>query len=328
MLFSKIKGHSNNILNLSNQILNKNFEGVFLFSGPSAIGKYTIAKEIGRYLSCTGLEDDTCRCENCRLFPNVPDYFEINKKEKMITVEDIKPLSDFISLVAYRGRYRVAVINNADNMNLTVGNKLLKILEEIPPKCVIILVTNSPEKLLPTIVSRCYLVPFKSLNSEDLKEILKKLGYPSNSITEVDRMIPFFTHGVLGNFSRYLECANLSKDLLKDISKKSEDDIISLIRDINEKGDLEIFLEIFLIFINDLMKIRYESPDVICNVRHVDYLEECLNIWSADLCIFMIDALRKINNNLKRKINLKVEQLFLPSMMWAYYFINKGKKKK
>lgn len=325
MLFNKIKGHTEVLSRISQEILNKSFEGVFLFKGTAAVGKYTIARAIGKYLTCPGLEDDTCRCENCRLFPSVPDYLEIYKDASMITVGDVEPIGDFLTLMAYRGKSRVVVIDNAHNMNTLSANRLLKIMEEIPKNCVIILISDSPDRLPSPVLSRCYHVDFSPLSSENIKDILKGLGHDTAQIGDIDRMIPYLSASVLANFSRYSEYIKFVPRFLKDISTMGEDDVISAIKDIDAKEDIELFLDIFLIFVNDLLKIRYDSPDVVCSVRTIDYLEELTEIWKDEICILMIDKIKKTRENIKKRINLKPGQLFLPSILWLYYFLHQKK---
>lgn len=326
MLYNKIKGHADALSRITQSINNGTFEGAYLFKGPVAVGKYTIARMTGKYLTCAGLGDDTCRCENCRLFPNVPDYMEIYKGSAMITVGDVEPINDFVSLMAYRGKSRVIVIDNAHNMNGLAANRILKTLEELPKKCAVILVTDSPNRLIPPVVSRCHHIDFTPLSPENIKEILKSMGHDTAHIGDIDRMIPYLSESVLANFNRYTEYIKFVPKFLKDITTMHEDDILALIKDIDHKGDIEILLDVLLIFINDLFKIRYDSPDVVCSIRKIDYLEELTAIYKDDVCIYMMDRIGKVKEELKKKLNLSPGQLFLPSIMWLYYFLHKNTK--
>ena len=313
---------------ISQEINNKSFEGVFLFTGPVAVGKFTIARTIGKYLTCSGLQDDSCRCENCRLFPSVPDYLEINNGNNMITVGDVDPITNFLTLKSFRGGSRVVVIDNAHNMNTLSANRLLKIMEELPPQCVIILISEFPDRLPPPVYSRCYRVNFQALSAEDIKDVIRNLGHDVSQIGDLGRMLPYLSESVLLNFSRYTEYLRYIPKFLKDVMTMGEDDVIALVKDIEQKEDVSIFLDVFLIFINDLMKIRYDSPDVVCSVRNIDYLEEITDIWKDDICILMMDKIRKTQENIKKRINLKPGQLFLPCMLWLFYFLKKINKPK
>jgi DNA polymerase III delta prime subunit len=326
MIFGKIKGHADALSRISQDIQKGTFEGAYLFKGPVAVGKYTIARAIGKYLTCAGLGDDTCRCENCRLFPNVPDYLEIYKGSGMVTVGDVEPISDFVSLVAYRGKSRVIVIDNAHNMNGLAANRILKTMEELPPKCAIILVTDSPNRLIPPVVSRCRHIDFTPLSPENIKEILKGMGHDTGQVGDIDRMIPYLSESVLANFNRYTEYIKFVPKFLKDITTMQEDDVLAQIKEIDHKGDIEIFLDILLIFVNDLFKIRYDSPDMVCSIRKIDYLEDLTAVYKDELCIYLIDRISKVKEDLNKKINLNPGQMFLPTVMWLYYFLHKKTK--
>lgn len=326
MLFSKIEGHAQALSRISQEIKNKSFDGVFLFSGPVAIGKFTIARLIGKYLTCSGLQDDNCRCENCRLFPDSPDYIEISKNDKMIVVGDVEPISSFFTLKAFRGESRVVVIDNAHQMNSASSNRLLKIMEELLPNCVLIFVTDSPDRLLSPILSRCYKIDFSPLSPEEILEILRSLGHKTNQLGDIGRMLPYLSESILVNYPQYEKYIEYIPGFMKDVMSMGEDDLISLIKDIDNNGDISIFLDVFLIFINDLFKIRYDSPDVVSNIRKIDKLEELTEIWKDEICILMMDKIRRTQEGIKKRINLKPGQLFLPCALWLYYFLQKNKK--
>lgn len=326
MIFSKIKGHNSALSQISKEIQKQSFEGVFLFTGPMAVGKFTIAKAIGKYLTCTGLEDDTCRCENCRHFPNVPDYLEICKNGGMITVGDVEPITSFLTLVAYRGKSRVIIIDDAHNMNKASANRLLKILEDIPKKCVVILISDSPDKLLPPMLSRCYQLNFSSLPVDDIRDLLKILGNDTRGIAEISRMIPYLSESVLVNYHRYTQQLLYVPKFLANINTMGEDDLITEIKEIDRSGNINIFIDILLIFVNDLLKIRYDSPDIVSSLKNIDRIEELTAIWKDDLCVYTLDRIRTFRAEMRKKINLNPGQLFLPTVLWIYYFLHKNKK--
>jgi len=322
-VFGAIKGHTDLLTKISQEIRDNKFEGAYLFEGISGIGKYTVARTIGKYLTCTGLEDDTCRCENCRLFPNVPDYLEINKGADVITVSDIEPIDDFFSIVSYRGKSRVIVLDNAHNLNSASSNRLLKLLEEIPQKCALILISENSEKILPPIISRCYQVSFETLSVEDYNVILKNLGYKESSIAKISQMIPYFSSNILQNFNRYIYYRDYMPKFIKELKTKREEDLIAEIKDIDYQEDLGIFIDLLLIIINDILKVRYKCPDSIHYTQNMDLLEEIACVWKEDLCIYMIDRVKKIRNVMNKQLYLKHGQLFLPAILWLYYFLHK-----
>lgn len=140
---------------LDRQILAAKFPHAYLFQGSEGVGKKTLAVEFAKKI---------LQAENLQ---NHPD-FQLLDAEGEITME---PALDFISRLSLKpfiGEKKVAIINNAHNLNIQSSNSLLKSLEEASPSSVIILVAES-RKLLPTIVSRCQVFNFNILNIDDLK---------------------------------------------------------------------------------------------------------------------------------------------------------------
>lgn len=325
MLFEHIKGHGQVLSRFRKNIESDEFEGAYLFTGPCSVGKLMIARQLAKYLLCTGLVDDTCRCENCRLYPQVPDYFEISKGDENILVSDVDGLIEFLSLVPFRSRLRVAVVDNAHNLNITASNNLLKTLEELKSNCLVILITNHPESMISTVVSRCYGVEFGPLHTDEIVEVLKSKGHDSARLVDMEKMISYLTGNLLVDFSRYVEYVRSVPQFGKNIFTMKEDELISFIKEIDEKQELQFFIEILIIFLNDILKIRYDSPDVVYNLKKLDAVEEISTQWKEDLCVLTLDKLHGVSTHMKRGINLKQGQLVLPVFLWLYYFIKKEK---
>jgi DNA polymerase-3 subunit delta' len=325
MLFSHIKGHGEIVSSFRKNLSTKDFEGTYVFSGPSSVGKLMTARHLAKYLLCTGLVDDTCRCENCRLFPQVPDYFEINKGDENILVSDLDDFVEFLSLVPYRSRFRVAVIDNAHNISIETSNRLLKTLEDLKSNCLVILVTNRPDLLAKTVLSRCYEVEFGSLQTEDILSILKAKGHDAGKLAHIEKMIPYLTGNVLVDFVRYTDYVKYVPQFMKNILTIKEDDLVSLIKEIDEKHELLFFIEILVIFLNDILKIRYDSPDVVFNVKDVEAVDKIAVLWKEDLCVLTLDKLRTVHTIMAKNINMEHSQLVLPVFLWLYYFIQKEK---
>jgi DNA polymerase III subunit delta' len=325
MLFSRVKGHGEILSGFEKSVGSHSFEGVYLFTGPCSVGKLTIARQLSKYLLCTGLVDDTCRCESCRLHPHVPDYFEISKNDENILVSDVEALIEFVSLVPYRSDLRVAIIDNAHNINPTASNNLLKTLEDLKSNCLVILVTSYPERLLPTLVSRCYEVSFGPLKTEDIIAILKSKGHDTGKLSGVEKMIPYMTGNVLVDFGKYVEYVRFVPQFVRDVLSMKEDDISDTIKGIDEKQELQFFVETLIIYLNDIMKFRGGSLDAVLNVSKLDDIEKVSTEWKEDLCIFMLDKLKNVHGNMKKNLNLKQGQYVLPVFLWLHYFLQKEK---
>ncbi|WEX07187.1 DNA polymerase III subunit delta' [Chelativorans sp. AA-79] len=104
-------------------------------------------------------------------------FVERDKKFKtVITVDEIRRVSRFLSLTPPDGGYRIIIVDPADDMNTSAANALLKNLEEPPPRTLFVLIAHSLGRLLPTIRSRCQVFKLDPLSPDLLQDLLSSLG--------------------------------------------------------------------------------------------------------------------------------------------------------
>src|SRR6185312_7049808 len=134
-----------------------------LIHAAAGLGGEVLAQRLTMLVLCDAKADRPCgQCASCQLFAahTHPDFhwIEIDRAEKatQIKVEQIRALANTLSLKSYRGGYKVAVIAEADALNVNAANALLKTLEEPAPATLLILCASRPSRLPPTIVSRCH----------------------------------------------------------------------------------------------------------------------------------------------------------------------------
>lgn len=161
----------------------------FLFVGPPGVGKRSFALRLSQVLLCAAPRESELapcgECESCRLFAagNHPDVEIISRPADKSTIplelligRDEKRMREGLchnlSLKPYLGGRKVAVIDDADHLNVEGANCLLKTLEEPPPRSVLFLIGTSPDKQLPTIRSRCQLVRFSPLSTGQVEQLL------------------------------------------------------------------------------------------------------------------------------------------------------------
>lgn len=142
-----------------------------LLTGPAGLGKRHFADSFSRAMLCDTPLDDGSACGGCRgcLLLGAgshPDYLRVEPDEegKGIGINPIRQLAAFQSLKSQYGRQRVIQLQPADRLNTSSANALLKTLEEPAGNTVLILTTDRPMALLPTIRSRCQQVIFRPLS--------------------------------------------------------------------------------------------------------------------------------------------------------------------
>ena len=158
----------------------------WLITGPEGVGKATLAYRFARRL----LAGRTAEA-SLALPPDSPVFRRVaarshadlltiervmNEKTKrmktQIAVEDVRKINGFMSLTPAEGGWRVVVVDGAEDLNPASANALLKILEEPPPRAILLLVCSAPGRLLPTIRSRCRRLRLSPLDDADMGRLL------------------------------------------------------------------------------------------------------------------------------------------------------------
>ncbi|MEX0792417.1 MAG: DNA polymerase III subunit delta' [Pirellulaceae bacterium] len=193
MSWDEIKGHDEVVEDFRRAINRNRLASSFLLVGPASIGKRMFALQLAQTLLC-GKVDITemapCGiCEDCQQVKaqTHPDLLVVQrpKDRTRIPIELLigegknrmrEGLCHDISLRPYRGRRKVAIIDDADYLNQEGANCLLKTLEEPPSDSVIILISESQQRQLPTIRSRCQIIRFAPLPESIVAELLLAQG--------------------------------------------------------------------------------------------------------------------------------------------------------
>jgi DNA polymerase-3 subunit delta' len=163
----------------------------WLITGPQGIGKATLAYRMARFLLANGeggqsldvpADHPAAKLTHAGSHPDLfvlrRPYDEKTKKHKTnIPVANVRKVGNFFATHASHGGWRIVIVDAADDMDGPAANALLKVLEEPPQKAVLILVSHSPGRLLPTIRSRCRKLTLKSLSTDEISDVLAQNGF-------------------------------------------------------------------------------------------------------------------------------------------------------
>ncbi|MEI6971404.1 MAG: DNA polymerase III subunit gamma/tau [bacterium] len=156
--FDDVVGQSRITDTLKNAIQSNRIAHAYLFVGPRGIGKTSIARILGKALNCaTGPTITPCgKCDSCLEITEgrSMDVLEIDGASNN-TVDQMRTLRETVKYLPARDRFKIYVIDEVHMLTKEAFNALLKTLEEPPPHVKFIFATTEPQKILPTIVSRC-----------------------------------------------------------------------------------------------------------------------------------------------------------------------------
>ncbi|MEZ5759264.1 MAG: DNA polymerase III subunit delta' [Emcibacteraceae bacterium] len=276
----------------------------WMITGPKGIGKATLAYKMARFLLNNPPKED----EGPGLFGDVlekvalsslntnlesrenslisagshADLLVIERTEdpktgklrNNILVDDVRRINDFFHKTSTAGGWRVAIVDTADEMNRNAANAILKILEEPPSNSILIILAHAPGRLLPTIKSRCRMLPLKPLKSETVKEILQNKfpamdehiidGYVALTNGSPGKAISLINHDGLKLYGDLLSLLSSMPDINVPLMHAFADEITS-----RKSGDMfQLFYELLSRFISRMIRhVSYQGTSHTHNIK-------------------------------------------------------------
>ncbi|AXA35200.1 MAG: hypothetical protein D6691_09015 [Candidatus Hydrogenedentota bacterium] len=189
-VFETLIGHDSAKIYLRNAVEMSALPHALLIHGPQGVGKLSLAYALAKYINCASQAPTNCSCSVCRKIAS--DAFadilivEPRGAAGQITLAGWKAGRDesdgdpayyrFIDTAPLEGVRKVLIIRQAERMNLALANFLLKLIEEPPSYLQIILITDRPGEILPTIRSRCAPVKLCPLNGAEMTQFVSAVA--------------------------------------------------------------------------------------------------------------------------------------------------------
>ena len=197
--FGGVVGQDTVAQTLKNAIDSERVAHAYLFTGTRGVGKTTMARVLAKSLNCLKSDEPTitpcCKCDSC-IAINLGEDLDVIEIDGASNngVDNIRELRKNAIYRPARSRYKIYIIDEIHMLSTGAFNALLKILEEPPEHVKFIFATTEPNKVLPTIQSRCQRFDFNSISSDvigaQLKKILKieKIKYEDDVILHLSRL--------------------------------------------------------------------------------------------------------------------------------------------
>lgn len=174
-LFDPIIGHSRLKEQFARLIDEDRIPHAMIFAGPAGIGKTLMAIAVASALVGRRVFPDLASREGEAVAGDKDDAFYLAPMGAMLKVDQFRQLQGELALQGEAGRRRVCIIDHVETMNTEFANRMLKILEEPPSGVRFILITDQPDLLLPTIISRCARFTFDPVGDDEMRQGLRRL---------------------------------------------------------------------------------------------------------------------------------------------------------
>ncbi|MFO7576330.1 MAG: DNA polymerase III subunit delta' [Pelovirga sp.] len=316
MPFSAIIGHTQQLELLRNCIASRRVAHAYLFAGPEGVGKRRIALAFAGGLLCeTGTGCGTCGACVKVAAATHPDLLLVNADGATIKIEQVRSLQQQLVLRSFSGTYKICIIDKAERLTPEAANALLKTLEEPQPGTLLILVSSQPERLLPTIRSRCQQLPFARLPRTTLSAHLSTtLQLDPAAATVLAALSDGSLSRALGEKQElYLKKRPQWIQSLSALSAASTLQTFAFAEQLRaEKDTLDDLLDIFSLFYRDLL--LYQTGAASADLVNQDLLplikEQSARLTRARL-LKKIDAVTTARGHLARNVNSHLAMDFM-----------------
>jgi DNA polymerase-3 subunit delta' len=288
----------------------------YLFTGPSGVGRRTLALRFAQSLNCLKppLAGRPClTCSSCKRIEQMqhPDLMIVMAEHEgeTLKIDQVRELQHKLALAPYEARYRVALILRFEEAHSSAANAMLKTLEEPPEHVIVILTANSTEDLLPTIVSRCELLHLRPLSTDETAKGLHTLkGVPD----EIAEKLAHISDGRPGYAIRLYEQPQLLElrqswldELIQILATNQRERFAFAKRIVEDKERLRNELQVWLTFWRDVLIC---TSGLSASITNLDYSNQIQKLGiSIDLnhAKFQVNAVEHTIDYIDHNVNAR-----------------------
>lgn len=321
--FDEVVGQTHIIQTLKNAIVQNRIAHAYLFCGPRGTGKTSIAKIFAKTLNCTNNQDAPCGvCENCKMAANGshPDIIEIDAASNN-GVDEVRNLIDKVKYAPMQGKYKIYIIDEVHMMTSGAFNALLKTIEEPPAHVIFIFATTEPNKVLPTIISRCQRFDFNNVSMHDIKYRLSVVcknegieidengltliaqladGGMRDALSILDQCVAYCSSHIDVNDIRKIYGVVTSEDIGKLFYSVYKKDVDSFVKDIQKYSDMGMDIKRltadFIHMLKDSLILDYSENSTLVSDMNKDMIRKYFKLAPINFRIKCMEELMDTYN--------------------------------
>ena len=321
--FDEVVGQTHIIQTLKNAIVQNRIAHAYLFCGPRGTGKTSIAKIFAKTLNCTNSQDAPCGvCENCKMAANGshPDIIEIDAASNN-GVDEVRNLIDKVKYAPMQGKYKIYIIDEVHMMTSGAFNALLKTIEEPPAHVIFIFATTEPNKVLPTLISRCQRFDFNKVSMHDIKYRLSVVcknegieidengltliaqladGGMRDALSILDQCVAYCSSHIDVNDIRKIYGVVTSEDIGKLFYSVYKKDVDSFVKDIQKYSDMGMDIKRltadFIHMLKDSLILDYSENSTLVSDMNKDMIRKYFKLAPINFRIKCMEELMDTYN--------------------------------
>lgn len=321
--FSSVIGHKAEVHLLQEAIRMKKVSHAYLFGGEKGAGKRMLASLFAMTLQCEKGGIEPCgTCSSCRKFNsgNHPDvHYVLHEKPDSIGVDDIRTqLTGDVHTRPYGSRYKIYIVDEAHKMTQQAQNAILKTIEEPPEYAIILLLSENPDAMLPTIRSRCVRVDLRPVSPGEIKEFLISQMHIPDYQAEVEAA---FAQGNIGTAKKIAESRDfidMTEKAIRILHKSREmpiRDLIAMLQDFSEeKRQIYEYLNLFELWFRDVLTFKAtRDADSLVFRGELPAIRARAQVSSYEGLEKILESLKVARDRLKANVNfdLTIELLLM-----------------
>ena len=323
--FDRIIGQDDIVSHLKNSITAGKISHAYIFGGEDGSGKKMLASLFAMGLLCKIRTEDGSPCMVCpsckkALGGNHPDILYVtHSKPASIGVDDVREqLVDTIDIRPYESEYKIYIIDEAEKLTPSAQNAILKTIEEPPEYAVILLLSDNPDALLPTVRSRCVILNLKPVNDTDVRDYLIQNMHIPDYQAEIEAS---YAQGNIGRAIRaaespeFIQIVQGAVRLMKSSQNMDTAEMIEAMKFMSaDKQNIYEYLDIFGMWFRDVLMFKAtREVDNLVFKDEINYVRQRASTSSYEGLETIQKAIETARQRLRANVNfdLVMELLFL-----------------